>query len=357
MSTGKKITIAVIISACVLSLFLPISAIVGKPSPERYECIWSDGSVSEEDHVSAYSSLLGTDGAHVLLEREGKTGRIAMSDRARAIASTLKSGDLAELLSLNGNGLLALEQSAIYRQYANVLYYDREIYFWSGTKLVRSDREIAHTVVLLSGNLPAYLLSNSGAETLVIHAAAKLTPKRIIGSKIVRVEAQAPYFVKNNGIYLSTKGGVRLVAAFPLVTSFTAIEECVFADEAALSPCSNIEELTLPFIGNGKDANATDYVAEFGHFFLQDSNDRFIFPEKLHTLNVTGGSILSHAFHGCESLKVVNTCGVPADRISQTAFECLPQLRQLHTAMRNPVLTFDREERVEECGCTTYTRK
>ena len=90
-----KMTRAVLFAAaCLFSLLLPLPEKVS--NDERYECIWSDGSVSEESYSSAYQSLAGMEEDHVLLARDGLTGRI--KSRAGRVYSVLESGNLGELL-------------------------------------------------------------------------------------------------------------------------------------------------------------------------------------------------------------------------------------------------------------------
>lgn len=94
--------------------------------------------------------------------------------------------------------------------------------------------------------------------------------------------------------------------------------------EGAFSGCSNLQILVLPFVGNRAGAKNTDtewypfgyvfgstqfensYVAlqdvKYGNMTNPDEIPYYI-PEALHTVAITGGSILIGAFENCKSLK------------------------------------------------------
>ena len=91
--------------------------------------------------------------------------------------------------------------------------------------------------------------------------------------------------------------------------------------DGAFSSCSNLEEITIPFVGAvaGKTANDT-YQYPFGYIFGTDSytgsnavkqlyygdimreNTTYYIPNSLRKVTVTGGNILYGAFSGCSSI-------------------------------------------------------
>ena len=96
----KKTGTAVFSAACLFSLFLPLPKKIS--NREFYDCVWADGSVTEENYSSAYKSLAGMDGESVILLREGLTGKI--ESEASAVFATLENGNFAQIIACRAEG-------------------------------------------------------------------------------------------------------------------------------------------------------------------------------------------------------------------------------------------------------------
>ncbi len=353
----------------VLAILLPVLLLCGSaftlflPLPEQvatekrgYTCVWEEGEPTEETYASVLSDYYGLTETEILLVRNGVTGRIALSDRAKATVAAFEQAELADLLSLDKEGLSPAERGAIYRAYGNVLYYDGDAFAWNGEEFARSSRKRMEKVVLLSDNLPKELLKECGAGTLAVRAEAKLTADRLLGSTVSALEAELPYVARESALYLQTAAGERLVAVLPAVTELT-VEGCAFIDEGALTACRGLTSLSLPFVGNSGYPSAKEFVGELGVLFGKDEKGAYAVPDCLKKVSVSGGSIVSYAFYGCDGLEEINACGVSWWDISREAFTGLPSLKRLITPRYSVTLTGEFEKSKLDCGCTQYVRK
>ena len=286
-----KVAAAMLAAACVLSLFLPPPRVLGGAAPAV--CRWEDGAVTEETCGSVLSCLTGADETGLLLERGGKAGRIGTGEEFRAYRNLLEEGDLADLLSRPLGDVSPFERAALYRLYGTRGYYAGELFCFDGERVFRTDRTSFDEIMLLFGDLAPDLLADTGATSLVISGGAELSPRGLSGSRLVTVEARAPYFYEDGAIYRRVAGTVRLVAGLPFLTSLTAKFD--YLDEDALLPCTALEEADL--------------------------------------------------------------CGIPQDRFPHDAFAHCASLCVLHTTAENPVLAGTFQRTVAPCGCYIYRRE
>lgn len=356
MKTGKtvlRIAALLLCTALALLLLLPFPREAGAPR-EVSRCVWSDGTVSEESYASAYALLGGVTQEGITLSRGDKEGSISFGSAAAEAYGTLMHGTLGELLALSLDGTTRLERAALYRAFGSCLYYDGGYFALAGGGVSPCSRKSADTVMLLSGSLPRGDLSAIGAESLVLRADAAVSADMLCGSRISFAAAEAPYHVSEGGIYLDTAGGKRLVAALPSVTRFAA-GECDWADEGALAACTSLCVLDLPFLGSAADVHSS-FRGELGYLFGEDREGRYAFPETLAHVRIRGGTIVSHAFYGADTVRSVNACGVAAGSISRTAFAGLPALVSLHCPRGDVSLSGDFSAEVLSCGCTLFSR-
>ena len=233
----------VLFGACIFTLFLPFPRRV-ETSQESYACVWEDGSQTIEDYFGAYSALCGATEEALVLEREGKTGLIPLSEEYRRAATVFEYGELAELLSFRLGNCSRLEKVALFLRYGERCYYSGERFCWDGEKISRTERTKFTEVVLLDGNLPSGFLRDTGAKTLILSANAAFTVRSLVGSKVEKVIASLPYFTENGAVYLETVGGRRLVAVLPNVEYLEI--NCDYIDKGALSACTRLKAIKLP---------------------------------------------------------------------------------------------------------------
>lgn len=240
---GQIAVLLLCLTACVLVLFLPLSQ-KEERAKDRYECVWADGTRTQEQYASAYSALTGISEGEILLSRGGIEGKIAGSEGFVRCEAQLKDGPLAELLELTTEGLAPLERAALFRAYGDRGYYADEMYCFDGERVSRTGRKVFKEIILVFGDLPKGLLFEAKAKKLVIRAEAELSYRGLCGALLEEAEAAAPYLVQEEAIYLQTAGGKRLVAALPNVKTLKI--DCDFIDDGALAPCRAVEELILP---------------------------------------------------------------------------------------------------------------
>ncbi len=350
----SQIVTLLLCMAIVLSFLLPFPKRISS-AEEEVICIWKDGSKTSESYVSALASFCGIEEDGILLRRGELEGKVALSEKAKSLVSALNGAPLADLLSLSGEGLSRFEHAAIFRAFEDTLFYDGDCFAWSGERLVRTELRNAKKVVLLSGKLPKGLLAQTGAEYLRLDEYAELTAAALTGSQVVAIKANAPYEAVENAVYRNTPTGTRLIAALPQ-TEALVIENCSFIDEGALSACTNLKSLTLPFVGNTKYCNSLSFRGEIAALFGTDEEGRYYVPSTLERVTVCGGKLVSYAFYGCASVKEVNVCGLPWQDIARTAFLGL-RLSTLHCPRSDVQLTGAYESEYLPCGCTLFTQR
>lgn len=332
---------------CALLCFLPRPHKIFA-SEESYEAVWEDGARSEESFSSAYSALAGGDGEGAVLLRGGMQGRIAAGEQYRACYSVLQDGDLLSLLNASFGGLSRIERAALMRTFGDTVYFSDDFFAFDGERVFRTDRRSFGTIVLLDGSFPAGTVALTGAEKLTVRAEAMLSAEALCGTEIAEIEAEAPYFVRDGGLYLRTPGGTRLVAALPCLTRFEA-DGFDFCDEGALSPCRGLTEVSLPYAGSAQGRAGSDYDSRVLWAFGEE------IPSALRRIAIGGGSISRFAFLGCGGVEEIDLCGIPAEEIEEGAFAPCKGLLRLHTAAEFKAEGFSASPL--PCGCTLYERR
>lgn len=350
-NTVSKKAVSVLIFAagyllCALLCFLPFPRATAAESGE-YEIAWQSGEVTRESYAAAYSALCGCGPDKIVLERAGERGEIAAGEEFRKSFAVLQEGSLLELLTEGFGGLSRLERAALYRTFAGTVYYSADLYAFDGERVFRTPRGAFDVFVLLDGSVSSSVIRATGAKKLVLHGEASLSASALSGSGIEEIEAREPYVSEGGAVLLRTAGGTRLVAALP-VCETVAVEDCDFCDEGALSPCTGLVSAELPFVGSAKNAS-------------EDSDGRLLWafgtkiPETLKRVRIAGGEISAFAFTGCENVEEIDLCGIPAERVSSSAFAGCGGLMRLHTAKELSLDGFVRTELA--CGCFLYERR
>lgn len=331
---------------CALLCLFPLSHIL-TPAEEEYTVNWSDGTASRESYAAALSSLSDAEENFVVLERKGVRGEIAASETYAKCVTVLQNGDLLTLLTADFEGLSRLERASLWHTFGNTAYYSADLFAFDGDRVFRTPRRAFETLVLLDGGVPNATVCEMGATELILRKEAQFEAAALVGSKIERVTAQPPYSVSGGGLYLTTAGGARLVAALPNLSQFEA-EDCAFCDEGALAPCTAIVSLTLTFAGSAKSGIGSDFDGRLAYDF--DGN----VPETLRRVKIAGGMISANAFAGCSMLEELDLCSIPAENISPSAFAGCEGLQRLHTAKLLSLHGMVR--RSLPCGCYLYER-
>lgn len=345
----KKTGTAVFSAACLFSLFLPLPKKIS--NREFYDCVWADGSVTEENYSSAYKSLAGMDGESVILLREGLTGKI--ESEASAVFATLENGNFAQIIACRAEGT-RIDSAALYREFSDRVWYNGEYYVWTGNKIERVSRASRSEIVFLEGNVSPRVLKETDATAVYLRKGAEVSATSFAESKVENVYTEAPYVERGGAVYLDTAGGKRLLAALGGIRELTLCEDLSFADEGALIACQTLASLTVPFLGNAKSPAGSAYNGEFAHLFSDGREYRV--PKTLSRVTVTGGRLVSYAFYACPDLKEINACRVPKGEISKTAFSGLLSLETLHTPKSDVTLTGKFTSHTASCGCTVYAR-
>ena len=347
----KKTGTALFAAACLFCLLLPLPKNVTQG--EAYECVWSDGSVTTESYSSAYQSLAGIDKTHVLLARDGLTGKI--ESKAEAAYDTLLGGTLGELLQCAAAGT-RIGAAALYRAFSERVWYNGEYYVFTGSRVKRVSRATAGELVCLEGAVTSRVLKATNAETLYLRAGATIKTDAFTEGNVTAVYAEAPYAVNGGAVYLDTMSGRRLLTAIASIDELTIETELQFTDEGALLACQNLQSLTLPFLGSRNSAFASE-EGRLAHLFSDGKGYRV--PQTLSFVAVTGGTVGSFAFYGCSNLEAIDVCGVDPSAISKDAFLGLDSLQVLHTPQQNVQLTGDfNAYRTQDlqCDCTVYIK-
>lgn len=314
---------------------------------ERFEAVWENGTVTQESYASAYSALAGERNGNLLLEREGLRGEIVASEHYRAVRTVFKEGSLLDLLTLQTEGLSSLERAALYREFCDTGFYSADLFAYDGDRVFRTPRASFSKLVLLDGSVSSGFLCELKAQKLVLRSGAQFSASSLAGTKIAEIEAAAPYAVNGGGVYLSTVGGTRLLAALPNIEEFKA-EGYDFCDEGALAPCKNLVSLELPFAGSTRSTLGNDYDGRVLWAFGDSA------PQTLKRVKLTGGTVGQLAFLGLNGVEEVDLCGIPEENISTLAFGSLKGLLRLHTTKNLQLEGFSRT--ALSCGCTLYER-
>lgn len=348
---------ATVLAAAALCLFLPVPAASGAGG-ETYLCEWADGSVTRESYASAFADYNRLSGeGNAVLSRGGRTGEISFGEDFVRIYGVLQGGSLAEMLALNAEALPRLERAVLYRALSGKLFYDGGFFIWDGYAMARTGVRQAEELVLLSGGLPSNALSAVRAVRLTLRAGAEIGADDFIGSLVTEITAQPPYEFADGLLYLIEAGSKRLVAGLPRLKGAAVFADTDFIDEGAFAPCTALEEITLPFLGNARDCSGERFVGELGYLFARDGMGRYAVPSTLARVKVTGGTILSRAFYLCANVREVDACGVPAGRIAPDAFAGMDGLEILHTLRLDAMLTGAFKRTTAPCGCAVYVRE
>lgn len=316
---------------------------------EVYVCSWADGRITRESFTSAFRDTADCTEEEIILLRGGVTGAIATGDKAKSVFLALHSDTpLAELLALNTEGATRLERAALTRKTERRLWYDGDWFCWEGDRLRRTAARAAEEVVFISGTLATGALIKTKAVRLILGANAQIGAGDLCGSAVSELNAYPPFVVQDGALYTQTVGGKKLIAALPHVKTLTA-ENYVVCERGALSPCAQLEELTIPFAGNFADDKTSFYCGEFAYLFEGD-----VPPASLKKVTVTGGALTPYAFYGCATLREINACGVSAARVSPTAFYGLANLRKLHSPRADIRLSGSYSCSPAPCGCTVF---
>ena len=347
--------VCALLLGCTLSLFLvPITG-TASGNGEQYLCVWENGETSAETYASACRSLSRIDeNGNIVLERDGREG-IIFSERLAYAESVLLRGSLAELLSLEIESCNAIERAALARAFSDTVYYSEgDAFRFTQSGIVRTDNVQTKKLALVTSSLPLSLIRRSGAEEVLLYPQTIIKPQMFINSSVTNLIAREPYYVQNGVLYLKTVSGVRCVAALPSLKE-VAIEGNDFADEGALLPCKNLEELTVSFAGNDKNTQGTLYRGELAHLF--SSSGGYDVPTSLKRVKVTGGKLISHAFYACSGVEEIDLCGLDWKDVDRYAAVDCKQLKTLHTPRRAIALPEGEFERSDApCGCVIYTR-
>lgn len=344
-----------LLAFCALSFFAPFPATLARSDRERYFCVWQNGDTGEESYYSAFRCLVRFDGENVVVERDGQTGYISVGEEARRYADVMRGGRLNELLSLDLSALRALERAALAHTYAAALWYADGDYFALYERGVqRTECYGASVLSLLSGEPQRFEIERTGARAVTVHPDCTLTGNALRGTFVREISALPPYFTENGVLYRETPSGIRMIAAAPR-TAVTAAGHA-FADEGALLPCLQIEEVTLPFCGSDLSGKGDDYRGEFAHLFAV--NREYAVPATLKKITITGGRLIAHAFYACDAVEEINCCGMDWREIHSEAFVDCNSLNLLHTPRRSVVLPFaDYRAQRLPCGCTLYEKE
>ena len=335
------------------TLFLPPPAALDKKG-ERYLCTWDDGSATEEDYLSAYSALDGiAEDGEIELKRGTHVGKIRASEAFSACNAVLSEGSLLELLRLGTGDISRIERAALFREYGGAVYYSVDEFRYTGEKVVRAGADRADRVVLLSGALPAGYLAEMGAREVRIAAEGEFSADRLLGSRVEKFSAAAPYLAENDALYLEITGQKRLIAGLPAATALT-LSACDYADEGALLPCTALETLTLPFAGNTARSTGKDFDGTFAWLF--SDKEGFAVPKSLKRVKILGGELVSHCFYACPDLEEADACGLRAEDVARDAFADMVGWKTVHSPNRDIILTGEYTSHTAPCGCTVFER-
>lgn len=317
---------ALFLAAAAICPFLPFPRVISC-AEESYSCTWSDGTVTKESYADVFGSIAGiTPSGNVLLSRDNLQGEIVAN--LKEPSEIIDCGSLAELLTLRP--LDRIDRVAMWRACSGRLWLsDGEFFAWSQDGITRTEETTAKTLVLLSGRVSSTRLQRIGAEELWIHGEAQISADMFYGTKVSNVRTWAPYSDMGGAIYRTTAGGIRLVAALPNLRTL-AVDEYRYADEGALLPCQNLEELTVPFVGNASAESGSGFHGELAYLFSDGKEYRV--PSCLRRVTVEGGTLTSYAFYGCTGIQTIDARGVDSTNVDRDAFAGVTDLQTLYTS-------------------------
>lgn len=336
-----------------VALLLPVPAQVG--ASENYLCVWEDGETTES-YASAYAALVGAGEQGILLERDGASGVIAPTEAYARLYDALESDDLARLLAADGTGLSRLEHAAVQRTYSERLWYADEWFSWTGDGVGRtqlSEHAEAETITLFSGLPSAEVLARLGTTRLIVRGDVSVTADALLGTQVAELSVSEPYAFSDGVLTLDTAGGRRIVCGVPAAKKLT-LPDAAFADAGALLACTQLEEVTVPFVGSAKNAAGAAFQQEFAYLFLNGA--RFEVPPSLKRVTVTGGELIAFAFYACPNVEYISACGLSVEDIEPQAFLGCTSLSELHSPRADVLLSGEFTQELLPCGCTRFVR-
>ena len=128
------------------------------------------------------------------------------------------------------------------------------------------------------------------------------------------------------------------------VTEIIVPEYVTSIAQGAFSGCSNLESITLPFVGGSKNATKASSSTLFGYIFgtlnysdgvstkqyySSDYSVTYYIPSSLRDVTITGGNILYGAFYNCTNLTSV-TIGNSVTSIGNSAFSGCTSLTRVY---------------------------
>ena len=121
----------------------------------------------------------------------------------------------------------------------------------------------------------------------------------------------------------------------------------------AFGGCESLTSITLPFVGATKDGEGETH---FGYIFGADTNDynSICVPDSMKEVVITGGTIGSYAFSGCDSLTSV-TIGNSVTYIGRWAFDNCRNLTNVIFKDPNGWYVIDSHDVAEEITRVTLT--
>lgn len=331
MERVKRI-IAVVVTTifCFLIVGLLFMPYVTKTDAKEVICVYEDGTVQRFSFAQAYEGLGRADEDGIYLS-DG--GFILGSTAWREVFVTLREGELAQLLSMQSEGLTDFERASIDRFWGDTLFYDGEPFAWTGSRIARTERKQCHTLVLLSGDFAKNFLEESGATELYIRANAEPTAKRLSATRALVLHAEAPYFAVDNCLYLNHIA-TRLIAV--TFAQEVVVQDVDYYDDGAFDACLGVQKVTLPFL-----------CGEFRTLFSNGV------PASLQSVRVLNGTITDEAFYACSDITEIDACGVS---VEDGAFLGCASLNQLHTANGYVLLDGEYSKTRAACGCYIFTR-
>lgn len=337
-------------AGCIVALFLPFPSLYGRAG--RVLCVWEDGTTVWESYAAASAAVCGTEPQRILLRRDDIGGYTEAGETYGRVIARFEGAQLADLLGETWE-LAPIERAALWKSYGDTLWYDGGTFAWDGTEVRLTQREHAARVILLSGAFEGDMLSHSGATVLSLRAQSQPCAADFVGSAVQTILCEAPYYMQGGALCKGTAGGDRLIAALPAARELS-VSDVRYADRGALLACTQLERLTLPFVGSALSDAGSAYDGHLGYLFSEEDGEPYRFPETLKTLCVTGGTLSADALYGMTALETLDLCGVPQENITVQAFSLLPSLKVLHTAAVWQGQGF--AVRTLACGCYEYVR-
>lgn len=349
MEKFKTGSIVAVAAVCLAAAAFPLPRTLPR-SGRGYRCLWEEGE-TEESYLSAMQSFCGIEEGAVLLGREGALGRIPAGEAFETARVTLSEGSLLELYTLDTGGLDPLERAALFRVFGDTLWYSYGAFRFDGNAVRPTDRTAAGRVVLESGSFPSGYLAGTGARDLRIGETATVSAKDFSGSAVRELQAAPPYAAEGGVLYLDTPGGRRLLAGLPYEEVLTI--GCDYCDRGALSCCTRLTSLTLPFVGSERGTSG-ERVGEFRYLFT--TGNEVTMPETLTSVTVMGGMLDAYCFYGCGGLRRIDACKVDPLAISTQAFLGAEGLVEVHAPRGDLLLEGEFSRQQAACGCTIYRR-